>query len=85
MGSHEFSASSTAVVRDVGLDVVAGGAWPETWSRPQGEHALIVWNNPSAAVAAAHNIDPDVDKHAITEVIDSVAPWPKPRSTDVDA
>jgi SRSO17 transposase len=28
-------------------------------ARPPGEHALLVWNNSDAAVAAAHSVDPD--------------------------
>ncbi len=42
--------------------------------RPPGEHALFVWNNSSAAVAAAHSVDPDRWHRAFTEVIDRVAP-----------
>jgi SRSO17 transposase len=42
--------------------------------RPPDEHALLVSNNPSAAVAAAHSVDPERWQRAFTEVIDRVAP-----------
>ncbi|HEV7146614.1 MAG TPA: hypothetical protein VGN48_06400, partial [Pedococcus sp.] len=38
-------------------------------------HALLVWNNPSAEVAAAHSVDPERWHRAFTELVDRVAPW----------
>ena len=41
-------------------------------ARPPGEHALLVWNNPDAAVAAAHRVDPDRWWTAYGAVLDRV-------------
>ena len=42
--------------------------------RPPGDHALLVWNNSDAAVAAAHRIDPDRWWIGFGEVVDRIAP-----------
>ena len=42
--------------------------------RPPGKYALLVWNNSSAAVAAAHGVDPDRWQTAFGAVIDRIAP-----------
>jgi hypothetical protein len=44
------------------------------WGRPPGDHALLVWNNQDAAVAAAHSVDPDRWWTAFGAVIDRIAP-----------
>ena len=46
----------------------AGLGWPP------GDHALFVWNNQDAAVAAAHSVDPDRWWTAFGAVIDQIAP-----------
>jgi len=42
--------------------------------RPPGDHALFVWNNQDAAVAAAHSVDPDRWWRSFGAVIDRIAP-----------
>jgi SRSO17 transposase len=42
--------------------------------RPPGDHALFVWNNQDAAVAAAHSVDLDRWCTAFGAVIDRIAP-----------
>jgi len=51
----------------------AGRAFLPHVGRPPGEHALLVWNNENAAVAAAHSVDPDRWWTAFGEVIDQIA------------
>lgn len=40
--------------------------------RPPGEHALFVWNNEIAAVAAAHTVDPSRWQRAFSAVLDRI-------------
>jgi SRSO17 transposase len=41
-------------------------------ARPPGDHALLVWNNQSAAVAAAHSVDPDRWREAFSAVLNVI-------------
>lgn len=41
-------------------------------ARPPGGHALLVWNNQTAAVAAAHSVDPDRWREAFGGVLDRI-------------
>ncbi len=41
-------------------------------ARPPGDHALLVWNNQTAAVAAAHRVDPDRWQQAFSAVLDVI-------------
>ena len=43
-------------------------------ARPPGDHAVLVWNNKTAAVAAAHSVDPDRWWTAFGAVMDRMAP-----------
>jgi SRSO17 transposase len=52
----------------------ARAAFLQVGGRPPGDHALLVWNNSDAAVAAAHRIDPDRWWIGFGEVVDRIAP-----------
>jgi SRSO17 transposase len=44
------------------------------FGRPPREHSVLVWNNESAAVAAAHSVNPDRWWRSFAELLDRISP-----------